>query len=560
MTKSIKWRFTGIFIALIAGIMFAIIMVNSFLLEEFYTRDKVKVLESAYSVLNSMIEGAYHYGADSSVLFPEDYDPTDTDTETPATRYIRELNETYNINVVVVDTSTDRAFATLGDWRFQLAKLEQHILGDTAPFKVETLKRFDNYTIERNQSRRNTENYLESWGYFSDNKTSFLMSMPVASIQEAVGFFNRFLFFIGLFMLAVGSVIVYLASSAIAKPINRLARLSEKMSALDFSASYEGNSTDEIGMLGNSMNKLSETLEQTIAELKTANNELQSDIENKLLLDKRRQEFVANVSHELKTPIALIQGYAEGLQDGMAEEPESRDYYCSVIVDEAGKMNRMVRQLMNLSSLEQGMDLPVIERFDLGALVEGVVSSADILIRQEGAQLEVDIPENCMVWADEFKIEEVVTNYLNNALHHLEAPHLIRIYTSSEAPCGMRAPSSEQLALAESHHLTAAGMAVDRAKGDAQAFQPENCAEEAETQRIYLHVRNSGKQIPAEDLEQIWDKFFKVDKAHTRSYGGSGLGLSIVKAIADAHHQICGVCNVEDGVDFWFSLDVKKTG
>lgn len=510
LSKSIKWRFTGIFIALIAGILMVIIAVNSFFLESVYTKDKVKVLENAYNVLDSMIEYSYQNNADVSALFPEDYDPTNSDTETPATRYIRELSETYNINVVVLDTSTDRTFATMGDWKFQMMKLEQYILGNTAPFKVETLKQFDNYTIERNQNRRSTDMYLESWGYFSDNKTCFLMSMPVASLREAVGFFNQFLLIIGIAALVIGAVIVYFTSKQIAKPINALAKLSEKMSALDFTARYEGNSRDEIGTLGNSMNKLSDTLEQTIAELKTANNELQSDIEDKMQIDKRRQEFVANVSHELKTPIALIQGYAEGLQDGMAEEPESRDYYCSVIVDEAGKMNKMVRQLMNLSSLEQGMDKPVIEMFDLGMLVRGVISAADILIRQKQAQVEVDVPENCMVWADEFKIEEVITNYLNNALNHLEAPNVVRIYTAEKDG------------------------------------------------RIYLHVRNTGKQIPEEDLDQIWDKFFKVDKAHTRAYGGSGLGLSIVKAIADTHHQSCGVSNVEDGVDFWFSLDAKK--
>lgn len=513
--ESIKWQFTMIFIALITGILCVIIAVNSFFLETYYTRDKVKVLENAYQVLDVMIQTSNELGEGSAILLPDNYDPTNPETETPATRYIRMLSETYNINVVIMDTSSDKVFATSGDWQYLMGRLVRYIFGSAEPFRHEVVKSFDNYAIEQNQDKRNSSIYLESWGYFSDNTTSFIMSMPIASIQEAVGFFNRFLLLIGIVAMGVGAVIVYFTSRRITRPIKALAQASERMSALDFTVKYEGNAQDEIGTLGRSMNQLSDTLEETIGALKTANNELQSDIENKLLLDKRRQEFVANVSHELKTPIALIQGYAEGLQDGMADDPESRDYYCSVIVDEAGKMNKMVRQLMSLSSLEQGMDLPSIELFDLSALISGVVMSADILIRQKYAELELAVPERCMVWADEFKIEEVLNNYLNNALNHLKEPYKIRIST-------------------------------------------EEVISEEGKKTIRLHVCNSGNPIPEEDLEHIWEKFYKVDKAHTRSYGGSGLGLSIVKAIADAHHQSCGVRNTEEGVDFWFSLDAEK--
>ena len=133
-----------------------------------------------------------------------------------------------------------------------------------------------------------------------------------------------------------------------------------------------------------------------------------------------RKEFIANVSHELKTPIALIQGYAEGLTEGMAQDPESRDYYCEVIMDEANKMNKMVKQLLTLSALESGNDAPVMERFDLTELIRGILSSAQLMIGQNGAEVEFFREEPCFVWADEFKIEEVVTNYLNNAINHVQ--------------------------------------------------------------------------------------------------------------------------------------------
>ena len=337
------------------------------------------------------------------------------------------------------------------------------------------------------------------------------MSMPISSLRESVSFFNRFLLIIGICAMVIGSIIVYFMSREISKPINELARLSERMSRLDFTARYTGCHCDEIGVLGNSMNVMSDRLESAIADLKTANNELQSDVQNKTKIAARQQEFIANVSHELKTPIALIQGYAEGLNEGLADDPAAREYYCGVIVDEAKRMNVMVHELMNLSSIEQGKDLPDFSLFDISKVVHGVVTKSEILIRQKDAHVEIDIPEGTMVWADEFKIEEVITNYLNNALNHLQEPNNISLFS-----------------------------------------------EKALNGTVSIHVSNTGKPIPEEDLQQIWEKFFKVDKAHTRSYGGSGLGLSIVKAIMDSHHQKCGVKNTRTGVDFWFTHDSEK--
>ena len=236
-----------------------------------------------------------------------------------------------------------------------------------------------------------------------------------------------------------------------------------------------------------------------------------SEAFNKMLgrlkqLDDSREEFVSNVSHELKTPIALIQGYAEGLCDGMCEDEESRSYYCEVIMDEANKMNKMVRQLLTLTALEFGNDTPSIAAFDVTELVHDLINSSGILIQQNAAKVSVDMPETLVVMGDEFKIEEVVTNYLTNAMNHLGGDHNIRIWSE-----------------------TLDGVAK-------------------------IHVYNNGTPIPEEDLPNLWTKFYKVDKARTRAYGGSGIGLSIVKAIMEAHHQQYGVANHEDGVEFWFTL------
>ena len=335
------------------------------------------------------------------------------------------------------------------------------------------------------------------------------MTTPLASIRESVDLSNRFLAYVGIVALIVGSVIIYFASKTVTSPVLKLSEIAERMSNLDFEAKYEGHSQDEIGVLGNSINVLSDRLKESIGELKSANNQLQKDIEQKVQIDEMRKEFIANVSHELKTPIALIQGYAEGLTEGMAEDPDSRDYYCGVIVDEANKMNKMVRQLLTLTALEFGNDQVSMERFDLVELIQGVLSNAGILIQQKEAKIEFQCDHPVYVWADEFKIEEVVTNYVSNALNHLDGDKRIWIQIQE--------------------------------LGD----------------HVKVTVGNNGDHIPEADLPNIWTKFYKVDKARTRAYGGSGIGLSIVKAIMDSHHREYGVENVDNGVEFWFTLDSK---
>ena len=289
-----------------------------------------------------------------------------------------------------------------------------------------------------------------------------------------------------------------------------LATLSQKMADLDFDAKYTSGGSNEIGVLGENFNRMSERLEQTISNLKEANYKLQKDIEQKEKRENMRSEFLGNVSHELKTPIALIQGYAEGLNENISDDPESREFYCEVIMDEASKMNKLVRNLLTLNQLESGRDEMTVERFDIVTLIRGVLQSMDIMIQQKEAKVGFDAEKPVYVWADEFKIEEVVTNYTSNALNHLDGEKEIEIRVLTE----------------ENH--------------------------------VKVTVFNTGTPIPEEDIPNLWNKFYKVDKARTREYGGSGIGLSIVKAIMEGLHQQYGVQNYDNGVEFWFTLDRKN--
>jgi len=500
LRKKFSMIFAGVFFALIVIMLIG----DNFFLERFYEYRKEHVLQNAYIEIDRYLQE----GGGFSSVFPEEKSGSGTDTA--VTRYISNLTEKENISVIIMDNTSSRSYTSSANPNALLQRLSSYILGKSGD-KRKSLYEGENYTIVKTEGRGDDGGYMESWGYFSDNSTSFIMSMPLSSLSEAVSVFNSFLLFLGFITMVLGIIIVYIASYEVTKPIQQLAKLSLKMSKLDFSARFEGDSSDEIATLGNSMNVLSERLEETICDLKKANNELLSDIENKTLIDKRRQEFVANVSHELKTPIALIMGYAEGLAEGLCEDSESRTYYSNVILDEAKRMNHMVKDLMNLSAIEQGKDLPDFALLDFPKLLQGVISSMDILLKQEEIQLEVEIPKELYLYGDEFKIEEVLMNYLQNAIHHVTEPKQISIYTENRG---------------------------------------KNLVE--------VHVRNTGNPIPKEDLSHVFEKFYKVDKAHTRAYGGSGLGLSIVKAIMDSHHQECGVKNTLTGVDFWFTLEKRE--
>lgn len=376
--------------------------------------------------------------------------------------------------------------------------------------KMEVLYSNKQYQLLKKTDTRLDSEYLVLVGVL-ENGDMVLMRTAVESIRESVAISNRFLLFAGAAAIVASILVAFFTTRHITKPLQQLTDISKRMVDLDFNAKYESDQSNsyEVEELGNHINRLSENLERTISELKTANVELQDDIEKKIQIDEMRKEFLSNVSHELKTPLALIQGYAEGLQECINDDAESREFYCEVIIDEADKMNRMVKKLLTLNQLEFGNDQVIMERFDMTELIRGVANSTRILMEQKGIRLELENSEEAWVWGDEFKVEEVITNYMSNAINHADGEKLIRVfYTRSE-------------------------------------------------DKLRVSVFNTGQPIPEEDIEKIWVKFYKVDKARTREYGGSGIGLSIVKAIMDSFHQRCGVINHEDGVEFWMELATK---
>ena len=382
--------------------------------------------------------------------------------------------------------------------------------GNGASETREILYQSDRYTVQKVYDNRLLDDYIELWGTLN-NGNFILIRTPIQGIKDNVHISNTFITYIGIGTLIIGIVAAFVLSSYISRPIKQLSNIAERMSELDFDVKYDGKDKGEIGLLGNSMNNMSKKLEENISQLKAANLELQRDIDKKEKLEQMRTDFLSNVSHELKTPIALIQGYAEGLKEGITDDPESMDFYCSVIMDEAAKMNDMVKRLLTLNQIEFGEDELVMERFDINELVKSVVSANELRASQKELKITCDIKDTPLyVWADEYKVEEVITNYISNAINHCCNENIIKVAVGQ----------------------------IDK-------------------ENVRVSVFNTGKNIPEEDIDHIWEKFYKVDKARTREYGGNGIGLSIVKAIVESMGKKCGVNNLPDGVEFWFDLDCK---
>ena len=416
-----------------------------------------------------------------------------------------------NISIMVISSNRNIVRSSVNDNQVILMEFMNVLFGSDQS-EPEVLEKAENYVIQRKTDNRLDSEYLVLYGTLQ-NGNLILMRTALESIRESAKISNQFLVYVGLLGIILGAIAAVLISRGISTPILELTDISKRMTELDFEAKFSPRRKhqNEIDELGEHFNRLSNTLETTISELKSANNELKQDIQKKTEIDEMRKDFLSNVSHELKTPLALIQGYAEGLKECINDDAESRDFYCEVIMDEADKMNQMVKKLLTLNQLEFGNEIVKMERFDVTELINGVVNSSGILLCQNEIQVEFDGTEPLYVWADEFKLEEVITNYLSNAIHHADFEKKISIWYT----------------------------------------QKEDC--------VRISVFNTGKPIPEEDLDNIWIKFYKVDKARTREYGGSGIGLSIVKAIMESFHRECGVINHENGVEFWLELDTQNS-
>lgn len=488
MRYSLRIKMAVALVGIVTGAILGNWFINIMFQEKYYISSKESDLVDIYNIINENVVENQSVAQDERIE-------------------IVSQCESKNITSLVVDRGLVVKFysgySLANDSLVERLKL---IIFNTADGSEKIIRTTEKYTLQSIVDSANGQTYLEMYGTLESGDL-FIMRTSLESIKEIVKVSNQFIAYVGGVVISLSVIVVLIFSVGLTSRIENLAKISNEMSKLNFKIKYNDGGRDEISRLGNNMNTLSEKLEATISELKTANNELKKDIQKKEEIDEMRKEFLSNVSHELKTPIAIIQGYAEGLKESVNDDSEGRNFYCDVIMDESVKMNKMVQKLLTLNQIEFGNKMVDMERFDLVAVIDQVLNKSSVLLKEKNGKVMFDNSYEMFVWADEFQVEQVVTNYISNGLNHLNYDNVIEIRLED--------------------------------MGDV----------------VRCCVFNTGDNIPEEDLDRIWDKFYKVDKARTREYGGNGIGLSIVKAIMVSMNRGYGVNNRVDGVEFWFELE-----
>ena len=509
MKHSIKVRLIIILITLLSATILFSWVINKVFLEKYYESYKINRLGDTYTKVNSK------YDVDKISALSLGYEQLASKQN--VSLYI--FNGFSYSGGIILKTIFPTSMNEIQIIRLQSDIIEYYkkTLPNEEEVKSEKeatrlLVKTDKYSIYRHFDTRLEVNYIELYGILDAGDKIFIRS-NYDNITESAMLSSTFFAYVGVVSILIGSLIMYVVGVEFTKPILKLSQMTRDISNLNFDVHYNGKRQDEVGELGHSINLLSEKLEDTISSLKSANNKLKKDIKQKEKVEEMRQEFLSNVTHELKTPIALIQGYAEGLKDNIQGDEESRQFYCEVIMDEAAKMNNMVKRLLNLSELEFGEGKLQFDRFDIITVLNSVVGSMNMVYKQKNVISKMSDIKSCYVWADEYLVEEVITNYISNALNHVEED------SNGEKIISVSVKESDST--------------------------------------VRVSVFNTGHPIPEEAIERIWDKFYKVDKARTREYGGNGIGLSIVKAIMNSLNRECGVKNWDNGVEFWFELDTK---
>lgn len=446
------------------------------------------ILEKAYRVLNRVAESGELY--ESS--FNDEFET---------------LCSNENLQILICNASGRVERSSQGSNEMMKGQLYRSMLARNESGR-ESVKTTDDYSIVKLRDPQVDSEFIVLWGTLSDTNLVIIRS-GLGSLRGSARFTSQVLIVAGIIAVGLAALASVFVSRHVTEPVMRLTKISRQIGNLDFEAKYvPRKNPNEIDELGIRMNELSESLEKTIGELRQANADLERDLNLREKNEQMRREFSSSVSHELKTPLALIMGYAEGLSDAVADDnAEDRKFYCDVIIDEAQKMNRIVKALLDLSHLEYGEEIMKLERFDVTEIIDGVIRSNSILIEKNGITVSFIHDGPAYVWSDPFFTEQVVTNYFSNAIHYCENEKKIEVKI------------------------------IEREKD------------------YRISVFNSGKPIPEESIPHLWEKFYKVDKARTREYGGSGIGLSVVKAIMDDLHKECGVMNHSNGVEFYFDLD-----
>ena len=310
---------------------------------------------------------------------------------------------------------------------------------------------------------------------------------PLFPVESTVDILSSQLVYVTLISLVLAFALSLLISSRISRPIVNITKSASRLAAGDYKVTFEGGQYTEIAQLADTLNYTSLELAKT---------------------DDLRKDLIANVSHDLRTPLTMVKSYAEMIRDLSGNNPEKRAAHLNVIIDEADRLNLLVSDMLELSKMQSGVKVLNIVKFDLYDTIVRLLNSYRIFCEREGYRITLSGEPGTIVSGDEARISQVVSNLVNNAVRYSSDDHREIVITVTGTKDAVR-----------------------------------------------CEVSDSGQGIPEDELEHIWERYYKSSSNHSRNASGTGLGLSIVKEILLLHKADYGVkSKVNEGSTFWFEL------
>ena len=316
----------------------------------------------------------------------------------------------------------------------------------------------------------------------------FLFTM-LSNVNKNYNLVKEQLIYITIVVILLAVILSLILAKLFSEPIVKITEKSKLLANGNFNVEFEKDGIKEIDELADSLNYLKSEVSKT---------------------DQYRRDLMANVSHDLKTPLTMIKAYAEMVRDITYKDKKKREDNLNVIIEETDRLNTLVGDILTLSKLQANSDVLNIETFDLKQEIDGILKRYEYLKETEGYELEVSMPDEIIVNADKKKINQVIYNLVNNAINYTGDDKKVKI----------------------------------------------NIVEQKKDYMI--EIIDSGKGIDEEELTHIWDKYYKKDKNHKRNIVGTGLGLSIVKEILENHDMAYGVRSIKNkGTTFYFVINKK---
>ncbi len=480
-SSSLRRRFS------LVGFTAVTLCIAFFSIVQFYLMDDIFALAAKISMLDAASEiSETDFGS-------PDFLPVISDFETSRGIYIE-----------VYDNTGGLIYTTEGnDYVYDPANSSPSTLKSRNMKVLSHSQRDDGSYFELREEVYATAQYIVYGASLKDER-SLQIFYPVDTITESAETASATLFALSVFALLLYYAATYYLGIAFTKPVIIINSAAKKIADLDFTQSCPHFRITELDELSKSINTLSHSLESALNDLKSENRQLTYDIQKERALEKSRREFVANASHELKTPISIIQGYAEGMKYGIG--CDSTDEFCDIIIDEAEKMNNLVVKLLEFLHIGSG-EYPIsIQEFYLDELLDSHLDSLENIFREKEITLSRNIAPNLHAVGDPTLLRIVFNNYISNAVSHSDGEKTIRVSVTEE------------------------------------------------DNRYRITVFNSGEHISDQDIGNIWQSFYRADKSHSRAEGRFGLGLSIVSSIQEVHGESYGAENVDGGVEFSFTV------